>query len=47
MFYELHELVVFINNAAQLIQDKQTAVQEPMTGQPKYQNITSQLLPVH
>lgn len=24
MFYELHELVVFINNAAQLIQDKQT-----------------------
>lgn len=34
MPHQVHELVLFISNAAQPTQDTQTAAQEPVTGQP-------------
>lgn len=36
MPYQVHELVLFINNTPQLTQDRQTTAQKPVTGQPKY-----------
>lgn len=36
MPYQVHELVLSINDTAQLTQDRQTTAQEPVTGQPKH-----------